>query len=82
MRFISIVGAIVLTSCVSSTSKVGPFVRDIQLAPQGMIVDSCVVQVETTTDYTYWLSMRSSEKTHDLQQGECFRQVTPMGGVQ
>jgi hypothetical protein len=82
MRFISIVGAIALTACVSSTSRVGPFVRDIQLAPQGIVVDSCVVQVETTTDYTYWLELRSSEKSHELQQGECYRQVTPMGGIQ
>ena len=78
MRVLSIVGAIALYGCGPSISTVGPYVRNIIPVQQGLIVDSCNVSVETTTHYTPYAG---SSKSHEIVQGECYRQVVPTGGV-
>ncbi|HUS32058.1 MAG TPA: hypothetical protein VMZ53_26345 [Kofleriaceae bacterium] len=79
MRFISIVGAIGLSACVTHVSRLGPFVKNLSVQPQGIVVDSCVVQYETTTDYTP--ASGGNRKDHELVEGTCYRDVVPTGGV-
>ena len=69
-----------MSACATHVSKVGPFVRNISMQPQGMVVDSCVVQYEVTHRFVTmpWQENRESEVT----EGVCFRTVQPMGGIQ
>lgn len=81
MRF-SIVVAIGLCGCIThDVSKLGPFVKTLQTSPQGFVVDSCVIEHDTETNYTWWLIGESSEENHRIQEGACWRVVVPTGDV-
>lgn len=83
MHRITIVVAIAASGCVTHhTSKVGPFVKNIVARPQGLAVDSCVVQLETTKDYTWWWDRGQAEVDHGVSEGSCWRTFVPMGGLQ
>lgn len=83
MREISIVVAIAASGCVTHhTSKIGPFVKNIAAQPQGLAVDSCVVQVETSKDYTWWwIEPNTPDVDRKVSEGQCWRTFVPTGDV-
>jgi hypothetical protein len=82
MRVITIVVAIGLGGCVTkNVSTLGPFVRNIQAAPEGLVVDTCEVQHVTTRNYAWMWIGESHSRTTEIQQGQCYRQAVPMGGL-
>ncbi len=74
--------AIAASGCIThQTSKVGPFVKNIVAQPQGLAVDSCVVKLETSKDYTWWWADAGTDVDHEVSEGPCWRTVLPMGGL-
>jgi hypothetical protein len=81
MRF-SIVVAIGLGGCIThDVSKLGPFVKNIQPSAQGLVVDSCVIEHDHETDYTWMWLGETSEEHDEVKEGTCWRQVVPTGDV-
>lgn len=68
--------------CTSHTTTLSPFVRNIQTSPQGVIVDSCVVEYQIDRNYFEMLFSHSSGTTKTFREGQCYRQVVPTEGVQ
>lgn len=82
MRGFSIVVAIGLAGCIThDVSRLGPFVKNISVQPQTLVVDSCVVQYETTTNYTWLWFGEDATTDHELTEGQCWRQALPVGDV-
>jgi hypothetical protein len=82
MRVISIVVAIGLGGCVTkNVSTLGPYVRNIQAAPEGLVVDSCKIEHVVTRNYAWWWIGEDNSRDAEIQQGQCYRQGVPMGGL-
>ena len=72
----AIVGAIGLCACVTHTSRLA-LVRNIAVQPQGLVVETCHMELETTTDYTAWMTTSVSSKDYELTEGQCSRALVP-----
>ena len=77
----AIVVVVGLAGCVSHTAKLGPYVRNIQAQPGGLVVDSCVVQHVVEENYALLLIGTSPSRDARLEQGACWRQLVPTADV-
>ena len=69
---------VVLAACsTTKTMNVGPFVRTIEPAPQGINVVTCTISY--TVEHTYWggLFGNNDSKDESLHEGGCMQQVVP-----